>query len=81
MRYRFGKSYIKAYQKNFPVSAPEEDHDDRNALYSMYVGSQIDREIEDADANLADSISTRRVRIRRPSDFAGSKFPAPRDLE
>jgi len=39
MRYRFGKSYIKAYQKYFPVSAPEEDHDDRNALYSMYVSS------------------------------------------
>lgn len=35
LRYRFGKSYIKAYQKYFPVSAPEEDHDDRNALYSM----------------------------------------------
>lgn len=39
LRYRFGKSYIKAYQKHFPVSAPEEDHDDRNALYSMYVQS------------------------------------------
>lgn len=35
MRYRFGKSYIKSYQNYFPVSAPEEDHDDRNALYSM----------------------------------------------
>ncbi|GAB1315398.1 hypothetical protein MFIFM68171_05608 [Madurella fahalii] len=35
MRYRFGKSYIKAYQNYFPVSAPEEDHDDRNALYSI----------------------------------------------
>ncbi|OTA80150.1 hypothetical protein M434DRAFT_401903 [Hypoxylon sp. CO27-5] len=35
LRYRFGKSYIKAYQKLFPVAAPEEDHDDRNALYSV----------------------------------------------
>ncbi|KAF2649449.1 hypothetical protein K491DRAFT_721643 [Lophiostoma macrostomum CBS 122681] len=35
LRYRFGKSYIKAYQKHFPISVPEEDHDDRNALYSI----------------------------------------------
>ncbi|RKK89758.1 hypothetical protein BFJ68_g16633 [Fusarium oxysporum] len=35
LRYRFGKAYIKEYQKHFPISAPEEDHDDRNALYSM----------------------------------------------
>ena len=34
MRYRFGKSYIKAYQKYFGVAVPQEDHDDRNALYS-----------------------------------------------
>ncbi|KAH4029375.1 hypothetical protein HBI55_120970 [Parastagonospora nodorum] len=35
LRYRFGKSYIKAYQKHFSISVPEEDHDDRNALYSI----------------------------------------------
>ncbi|CZT06936.1 hypothetical protein WAI453_012824 [Rhynchosporium graminicola] len=35
LRYRFGKSYIKAYQRHFAISAPEEDHDDRNALYSI----------------------------------------------
>ncbi|KAH8650076.1 Fructosamine kinase-domain-containing protein [Xylariales sp. PMI_506] len=35
MRYRFGKSYIRSYQKYFPPAAPEEDHDDRNALYSI----------------------------------------------
>jgi len=35
MRYRFGKSYIKAYQKYFGVAVPQEDHDDRNALYSI----------------------------------------------
>lgn len=35
VRYKFGKPYIKAYHKHFPVSAPEEDHDDRNALYSI----------------------------------------------
>ena len=28
---------MKAYQKHFPVSLPEEDHDDRNALYAMLV--------------------------------------------
>lgn len=35
VRYRFGKQYINAYQKHYPISAPCEDHDDRNALYSM----------------------------------------------
>ncbi|KAI4267286.1 MAG: hypothetical protein LQ337_008428 [Flavoplaca oasis] len=35
VRYRFGKTYIKAYHKYYPISAPEEDHDDRNALYSI----------------------------------------------
>lgn len=40
IRYRFGKSYIKAYQKQFPISMPEEDHDDRDALYSMRVASE-----------------------------------------
>ncbi|KAK8867654.1 Fructosamine kinase-domain-containing protein [Apiospora arundinis] len=34
-RYRFGKSYIEAYQKHFAISEPTEDHDDRNALYSI----------------------------------------------
>ncbi|KAL2268696.1 hypothetical protein VTJ83DRAFT_3542 [Remersonia thermophila] len=33
--YRFGKTYIKAYQEFFPIAEPEEDHDDRNALYSI----------------------------------------------
>jgi protein-ribulosamine 3-kinase len=34
-RYKLGRPYVKAYHKNFPVSAPVEDHDDRNALYSI----------------------------------------------
>jgi protein-ribulosamine 3-kinase len=41
LRYRFGKSYIKAYQRHFPESAPEEDHNERNALYSMYIHSSV----------------------------------------
>lgn len=35
LRYRFGRKYIKAYHKHFPISAPSEDHDDRSALYAM----------------------------------------------
>ena len=35
LRYRFGKEYIKAYHNHIPISPPEEDHDDRNALYAM----------------------------------------------
>ncbi|KAI9770839.1 MAG: hypothetical protein M1839_003034 [Geoglossum umbratile] len=33
--HKFGKEYIKAYHSHFPISAPEEDHDERNALYSL----------------------------------------------
>lgn len=35
VRYRLGKPYIEAYHRHYPVSAPVEDHDDRNALYSI----------------------------------------------
>lgn len=38
LRYRFGKSYIEASQKHFPISVLEEDHDDRHALYSIRYG-------------------------------------------
>jgi protein-ribulosamine 3-kinase len=31
---KIGKPYITRYHKNFPISPPEEDHDDRNALYA-----------------------------------------------
>jgi len=34
-RHRMGKSYVKAYFKHFPISDPEEDQDDRNALYCL----------------------------------------------
>ena len=36
-RYRLGRPYIKEYYKHIPISAPEEDADDRNLLYAMYV--------------------------------------------
>ncbi len=35
VRHRMGKPYIKAYFTHFPVSDPEEDQDDRNALYCL----------------------------------------------
>lgn len=31
---KIGKPYITQYHENFPISPPEEDHDDRNALYA-----------------------------------------------
>jgi protein-ribulosamine 3-kinase len=34
-RYRFGRAYLREYQKYVPVSAPEEDWGERNALYGM----------------------------------------------
>ena len=34
-RNRFGKAYIKAYHRHYPIAEPAEDYDDRNVLYSM----------------------------------------------
>ena len=35
VRYRIGRPYMKEYHKHFPISSPEADWDDRNALYAM----------------------------------------------
>lgn len=40
VRHRMGKQYVKAYFKYFPISPPEEDQDDRNALYCLSVSLQ-----------------------------------------
>lgn len=34
-RNKFSQSYFNAYRSHFPPSFPEEDYDDRNALYAM----------------------------------------------
>ncbi|KAH0563490.1 hypothetical protein GP486_001941 [Trichoglossum hirsutum] len=34
-RHKIGKSYVHVYHKHFPISAPEEDFDDRNTLYCI----------------------------------------------
>lgn len=34
-RYKFGPAYLREYHSVIPVSAPEDDWDDRNALYAM----------------------------------------------
>ena len=34
-RYRMGKAFLREYQKRMRMSYPEEDWDDRNALYAM----------------------------------------------
>lgn len=34
-RYRIGKTFIREYFNHYPVSAPEEDWNDRNLLYSL----------------------------------------------
>ena len=34
-RYKFGRSYVREYQKHVPISSPVADWDDRNALYAM----------------------------------------------
>ena len=35
IRHRMGKQYMKAYFDHFQKSDPEEDQDDRNALYCL----------------------------------------------
>ncbi|KAJ5691579.1 hypothetical protein N7488_012314 [Penicillium malachiteum] len=35
IRHLIGRQYMKAYFNFFPVSAPEEDQDDRNLLYYL----------------------------------------------
>ncbi|KAI1133501.1 Fructosamine kinase-domain-containing protein [Nemania abortiva] len=34
-RYRLGRHWMREYHKNFPVSPPEEDYGDRNAVYAI----------------------------------------------
>ena len=36
-RNKFSRSYFSAYDSHFPKASPEEDYDDRNALYAMQV--------------------------------------------
>lgn len=37
VRFKMRRSYVKEYFKHFPISAPEEDWDDRNLLYSLRI--------------------------------------------
>lgn len=39
LRNKFSQRYFEAYHTHIPKSVPEEDYDDRNALYSLYVES------------------------------------------
>ena len=36
-RYRMGKHWRREYHKHFPISAPEDDYEDRMALYELFV--------------------------------------------
>jgi protein-ribulosamine 3-kinase len=40
-RYRTNKSHVRAYHKLMEVSYPQEDHDDRNALYALRVDLEV----------------------------------------
>ncbi|KAH0536795.1 hypothetical protein FGG08_006363 [Glutinoglossum americanum] len=41
-RHKIGKLYVHAYHKYFPISVPEEDFDDRNALYCIVMEEMKD---------------------------------------
>jgi len=34
-RYRMGRHWMREYHKHFPISAPEDDYEDRIDLYEM----------------------------------------------
>ncbi|KAF8866171.1 hypothetical protein BDZ45DRAFT_700792 [Acephala macrosclerotiorum] len=34
-RYRLGRNWMREYHKHFPISDPEDDYEDRNAVYAM----------------------------------------------
>lgn len=34
-RYRLGRHWMREYHRNFPISDPEEDYEDRNTVYAM----------------------------------------------
>lgn len=34
-RYRLGRHWMHEYHKHFPISAPQNDYEDRNLLYAM----------------------------------------------
>ena len=34
-RNKFSRAYFKAYHDRFPIAAPKDDYEDRNALYAM----------------------------------------------
>ncbi|KAK7949340.1 uncharacterized protein PG986_010226 [Apiospora aurea] len=38
-RYRLGRHWMREYHKHFPISSPEEDYEDRIAIYAMQVTS------------------------------------------
>lgn len=40
-RNRFSRSYFSAYHSHIPKASPEEDYDDRNALYAMQVDQHV----------------------------------------
>jgi len=40
-RYRTNKSHVRAYHKLLEISAPAEDHDNRNALYALRVDLEV----------------------------------------
>ncbi|PGH18220.1 hypothetical protein AJ79_00558 [Helicocarpus griseus UAMH5409] len=35
-RYRMGRAWTREYHKNFPISAPAEDYEDRLRLYTIH---------------------------------------------
>lgn len=40
-RFKLRKSFIREYFRHFPMSAPQDDWDDRNLLYSLYTYSRL----------------------------------------
>lgn len=57
-RNKFTRRYFQAYHSHIPKAEPEEDYDDRNALYSLYVVHADNFDNLTYSFDLGDSICT-----------------------
>ena len=70
---------MKAYHKYYPVSAPEEDHDDRNALYSMSVLAQtgVKEDFTDRSFTMVDASTSTLHRHTHPRSASDESMLIP----
>lgn len=76
-RYRFGQEYVQRYIEIFHASQPEEDFDDRNALYAMR-DNIINSGLHEHRAHLREEVKQDMLRLleKHPDGLAGFQEPS-----